>query len=164
MYTPPEKTNCTFFRACGRELCEAGGCSKNPLARPSQCSGGYEVPPRSFRASARAPYKQREARFFNPAPAGAFSLSPISLFQKEKWGRRRQGASLCRGCGERAATGEKHNPSVSPSARHLPLHRGGKRGGARSISHTPWRARADPRTPPWRCCRMCCSRGSAYSA
>jgi len=55
------------------------------------------------RVSARTLQTARSA-LFNPAPAGAFSLFHIYLFQKEKYGRRRQGASFCRWCG---ATGKK---------------------------------------------------------
>ena len=70
------------------------------LRQKSSCpslrtSGGHEVRRDTF-ARQRAHPTNSAKRAFNPAPAGAFSLFHISLFQKEKYGRRRQGASTRR--------------------------------------------------------------------
>ena len=68
------------------------GCACSPSHRTS---GGHEVRREPFARSARTQITARSA-LFNPAPAGAFSLFHISLFQKEKYGRRRPVASTCR--------------------------------------------------------------------
>ena len=70
------------------------------------------------RVSARTLHTARSA-LFNPAPAGAFSLFHISLFQKEKWGRRRQGASSTEPDGSADLCGKATQPRLIPD-RGLP--------------------------------------------
>jgi|GEM_PF-2150845 len=122
---PPKPPLCKGRCPAGAEGLRLFPVPPHPRRCGSSCpflrsSGGYEVRHGAFARSAQE--TERSDNFFNPAPAGAFSLFHISLFQKEKCGRRRPGASLCRWCGR---TGNKfwcslkttHQSLGSPSGR-----------------------------------------------